>query len=329
VSDPPDNPHLPREDTPGGSGGGDVSGAGGAAEGPGAGGTGGDRPVAQRGDPDATPAAPRRTLADTDPWRPPSGARRDPRQTGEMPFMKHLEELRIVLVHCAIGAVAGTIAGWLFAPYVLRDLIARTVHTAIVLAPIEAFNERFRMSLIIGVLVAGPYIFYRVWLFIVPGLLKRERAMVIPLAVLSLALFLAGVAAAYFYIVPLVIQVLSGFLVTGMQAQFRVADVLSFFYNVALACGVICQLPLVTMGLTALGIVTPRFLLKQWRYAIVGAFIITAAITPGDVVTAQIILGFPMAALYFLSVGLSFFVARNKREGETPADVTVEEADRV
>jgi sec-independent protein translocase protein TatC len=325
VSGPPDNPHFPREDVPGAPSG---EGATGGVGDPSGSVTGGDRPVAQRGDPDLAPAAPRRSLADGDPWRPPSGTRRDPPQTGEMPFLKHLEELRIVLVHCAIGAVAGTIAGWLLAPYVLKDLIHRTVKTAIVLAPIEAFNERFKMALIIGVLVAGPYIFYRIWLFIVPGLLKRERAMVIPLAVLSLSLFLAGVAAAYFYIVPLVIQVLSSFLVPGMQAQFRVADVLNFFYNVALACGVICQLPLVTMGLTALGIVTPKFLLRQWRYAIVGAFIITAAITPGDVVTAQIILGFPMAALYFLSVGLSFFVARKKRAGETPAGNT-EEADRV
>jgi sec-independent protein translocase protein TatC len=325
VSDPPDNPHLPREDAPGSPSGGRASSGGDA----GGSASGGDRPVAQRGDPDATPPAPRRTLADSDPWRPPSGTRRDPRQTGEMPFLKHLEELRVALFHCAIGAVVGTIAGWLLAPYVLTDLIRRTVKTAVVLAPIEAFNERFRLAIIIGVLVAGPYIFYRVWLFIVPGLLKRERTMVIPLALLSLVLFLAGVAAAYFYIVPLVIQVLSGFLVPGMQAQFRVADVLSFFYNVSLACGVICQLPLVTMGLTALGIVTPKFLLKQWRYAIVGAFIITAAITPGDVVTAQIILGFPMAALYFLSVGLSFFVARKKREDAAPAGAVVEEADRV
>src|SRR5262249_8621660 len=151
-------------------------------------------------------------------------------------------------------------------------------------------NERCKLALILGVVVAGPYIFYRIWLFIVPGLLKRERTLVIPLAALSLGLFLGGVAVAHFYVVPLVIPAMSAFLVPGMTAQFRVADILDFFYNIALATGVICQLPLVTMGLTAVGIVTPRFLLRQWRYAIVGAFILTAVITPGDVITAQLIL---------------------------------------
>ena len=287
------------------------------------------RPVAQRGDPDHDPPAPRRTIADSDPWRPYPDAPRDPRQSGEMPFLKHLDELRVVLMHSVIGAALGTMAGWLLAPRVLQDLIARTVKVAIVLTPMEAFNERFKIALILGVIVSGPYIFYRIWSFIVPGLLKRERGMVIPVAALSLALFLSGVAVAYFYVVPMVIRVLSTFLVPGMQAQFRVADVLDFFYNIALACGVICQLPLVTMGLTALGIVTPRFLLQQWRYAIVGAFLLTAIITPGDVITAQIILGFPMAALYFLSVGLSFLVVRGKRGAKREDDVSTKEVGHV
>ncbi len=287
------------------------------------------RPVAQRGDPDRDPPAPRRTIADSDPWRPYPDAPRDPRQTGAMPFLQHLEELRVVLFHSLIGATAGTIAGWILSPYILRDLIARTVKVAIVLTPMEAFNERFKLAFILGVLIGGPFIFHRVWSFIVPGLLKKERRWVVPVALTSLVLFLCGVAIAYFYIVPLVIHIMTGFLVAGMEPQYRVSDVLDFFYNLALACGVLCQLPLVTMGLTALGLVTPRFLLQQWRYALVGTFILTAIITPGDVVSAQLILGFPMAALYFLSVGLSFFVARKKRPAPAgDATTTTEEAGR-
>jgi len=78
----------------------------------------------------------------------------------------------------------------------------------------------------------------------------------------------------------------------------------------------VCQLPLVTMSLTAMGLVTPGQLLRQWRYAIVGAFFVTAAITPGDVVTAQIVMGLPMTLLYFLSVALSWLVARRKPKEE-------------
>ena len=88
---------------------------------------------------------------------------------------------------------------------------------------------------------------------------------------------------------------------------------MGFAYNMSLACGVVFQLPLVTMTLTAMGLVTPGFLLRQWRYAIVSAFIVTAIITPGDVLSAQIVMGVPMTGLYFASVGLSALVARRAR----------------
>jgi sec-independent protein translocase protein TatC len=108
-----------------------------------------------------------------------------------------------------------------------------------------------------------------------------------------------------------------------MVAQIRLSELLGFTYNMALACGIVFQLPLVCMMLTAVGIVTPGFLLRQWRVAIVGVFLLTAIITPGDVVTAQLIMGAPMTALYFLSVGLSWFVARKRR---TPSGGEAEHA---
>jgi len=106
--------------------------------------------------------------------------------------------------------------------------------------------------------------------------------------------------------------------------QIQLSTLLGFFYNIALACGVVMQLPLVTMALTAIGLVTPRFLLSQWRVAIVAVFLVTAIITPGDVVSAQIIMGLPMTALYFLSVGLSWFVARKRTDAEKQAEAETE-----
>ncbi len=240
----------------------------------------------------------------------------DPRETGEMPFLQHLEELRIVLLHTVAACGVGAIAGWWLAPHVLEDLIRRTVKQAVVLSPFEAFNERIKLALLIGLLLVGPYVFYRIWRFVVPGLFKRERSMVLPMAMGSVVLFALGVWAAYGYVVPLVVDVLNQFLTPSMKAQIRVSTLLGFFYNIALACGVVCQLPLVTMTLTALGLVTPGFLLRQWRYALVLAFLVTALITPGDVVTAQLVMGVPMALLYFVSVGLSWLVARRRREEE-------------
>jgi sec-independent protein translocase protein TatC len=212
-----------------------------------------------------------------------------------------------------IATGIGAIGGWLLAPYVLQDLIRRTVKVAVVLTPVEALNERFKLSLILGLGLTAPFVFFRVWQFVVPGLFKKERSLILPMAMASMALFAIGVAVSYGYVVPLVIQVLQGFMVPGVQAQFRLSELLGFFYNVSLACGVICQLPLVTMTLTAMGLVTPGFLLRQWRYAVVLTFITTAIITPGDVLSAQIVMGIPMTALYFVSVGLSALVARRNR----------------
>jgi sec-independent protein translocase protein TatC len=241
-----------------------------------------------------------------------SGPRPDPRETGEMPFLKHLEELRKVLMRSILGAAAGALAGWFLAPRVLEDVIARTVREAVVLSPLEAFNERVKLTLILGVLVAAPVVFYQIWSFVAPGLFKREKRWVLPMAMASMVLFGLGVWAAYGYVVPLVVEVLSGFMTPNMKGMIRLGELTSFVYNMALACGVVFQLPLVLMTLTAIGLVTPKFLLKQWRIAIVLTFVVTAIITPGDVVTAQIVMGVPMVALYFLSVALSWMVWRRR-----------------
>lgn len=253
----------------------------------------------------------------------------NPRPPGEMGFLQHLEELRKVLTRSLLACAVGAIGGWWLAPIVLEDIVQRTVKHVIVLDPLEAFNERIKLTFVLGLCIALPIVFVQIWSFIVPGLFKRERRLILPMALLSMVLFMVGAASAYFYVTPLVVRVLGGFMTPSMQAQIRIGSLLSFFYNLALACGVVFQLPLVTMTLTALRLVTPGFLLRQWRYAIVLVFLITALITPGDVVTAQLIMGVPMLGLYFLSVGLSWLVARRHRgqDAGSSADI-VEEGDR-
>ena len=233
-----------------------------------------------------------------------------------MSFLQHLEDLRRALFKSALAVAVGMAGGWVLAPRVLEDLIARTVKTTIVLSPFEAFNERFKLTFILGLAIALPIVFWQIWSFVVPGLLHRERQWVPWLAIGSMVLFALGAWAAYGYVVPLVVHVLEQFLVKGVITQIRLSALLDFTYNLALACGILMQLPMVTMLLTAIGLVTPRFLLKQWRAAIVIIFVITAAVTPGDVVSAQIVMGLPMALLYFVSVGLSFLVAKKRREDD-------------
>ncbi len=239
-----------------------------------------------------------------------------PTGDGEMNFFQHLEELRVVLMRSVMAIAIGAVGGWWLAPIVLEDAIRRTVKVVTVLSPFEAFNERLKLMVILGSMIALPIVLWQVWSFVVPGLLKRERSWILPLVMSSVVLFAAGAAAAYFYVVPLVVHVLEGFVVPGMLTQIRLSFLLDFTYNLALACGILAQLPLVTMLLTAIGLVTPGFLLRQWRYALVAIFLLTALITPGDVVSAQLVMGVPMTALYFLSVALSALVAKKRTEAD-------------
>jgi sec-independent protein translocase protein TatC len=243
----------------------------------------------------------------------------DPRQTGQMTFLQHLDELRVVLQRSVLACLVGAVGGWWLAPRVLEDAIHRTVGHVVVLSPLDPLNERIKLSMVLGLTIALPIVFHQIWSFVVPGLFRRERRLIFPMVMASMALFAVGALAAYFYVAPLVVNVLSTFMTPSMQAQIRISDLLGFFYSLALACGVVFQLPLVTMALTALGLVTPGFLLRQWRYALVIIFILTAVITPGDIVTAQLIMAGPMVLLYFLSVALSWTVAKNRDGRARPA----------
>ena len=235
----------------------------------------------------------------------------------EMSFFEHLDDLRGVIVRTAIAIALGAIGGWWLAPIVLEDLIARTVRQVSVLSPFEAFNERLKLAVVLGGAIALPVVLWQIWSFVVPGLLHRERRWIPGLVAGSMVLFVAGVASAYLYVIPIVIHVLDQFVLPGMITQIRVSSLLDFCYNLSLACGLLAQLPMVTMLLTAIGLVTPKMLLQQWRVALVIIFIATAAITPGDVVSAQVIMGIPMTLLYFLSVALSTLVAKRQARAES------------
>jgi sec-independent protein translocase protein TatC len=243
---------------------------------------------------------------------PPDDDVEEVEATPQMSFLQHLEDLRQALWKSAVAVAAGMAGGWFLAPRVLQDLISRTVKHAVVLSPFEMFNERFKLTFILGLSLALPVVFWQAWAFVVPGLLKRERTWVPWLAIGSMILFALGGWAAYGYVVPLVVHVLEQFLVPGVTTEIRLSSLLEFTYNLAIACGLLMQMPMVALLLTAIGLVTPQFLLRQWRAAIVVIFVVTAIITPGDVVSAQVIMGAPMAVLYFVSVGLSFLVARNR-----------------
>lgn len=228
-------------------------------------------------------------------------------------LLGHLEELRQRLVRSLLAILLGAGLGWWFSGAALEWTIVHTVGHVVILDPLESFTERFKLALVLGGCVALPFVLYQVWAFVLPGLFRRERRLLLPFVFASLVLFFAGAATAIFLVVPIVLEVLKTFATPSMRQDIRLSSLLGFIYNLALATGVVFQLPLVAGALAALRIVTASWLLKQWRLAIVATLVVSALITPGDVVTAQIVLGLPLVVLYLLSIGVAFLVERMRK----------------
>jgi sec-independent protein translocase protein TatC len=233
----------------------------------------------------------------------------------EMPFLSHLEELRGVVLRAVAGFLLATIGCYILSGRVLEALVLHTIQDATFLRPMEAFNARLKVAFLMGLIVSLPWVLLQIWGFVVPGLMKKERKTIGPMVLWSTLLFYAGIAFSYFVLTPLMLRLLVGFQTEHIRPQIAVGGLLDFVVTMALASGVLFQLPLVVAALSMIGILTPAFLIKRWRHAVVGIFILTAVITPGDG-PSQIVLGIPVLILYFASILVARAIWRGKKKGE-------------
>jgi sec-independent protein translocase protein TatC len=168
---------------------------------------------------------------------------------------------------------------------------------------------------------AAPVILYQLWSFLSPALYKHEKHVALGVLYAGVGLFAAGAALAYFVVVPLALPWLFGFAGPSLVPLITAEDYFSFIFAMVLTFGVSFELPIVILALAALGIVTPQFLTKYRRHAIVLIVIVGAFLTPGDMVWTTIALSVPLYALYELSVVAAYFVQRrrnrrNKRDDD-------------
>lgn len=236
------------------------------------------------------------------------------REDREMPFLEHLEELRRVLLASLGGIALCGVAVYAFSGVVIDWIVVQHVGSAQFIRPMEAFMARIKISLLLGLIVSLPYVMFQIWNFIVPGLMQNERRIVLPMAFFSTLLFLGGVAFSYFVLTPIMVELLTtGFSTEHVVANITVDYLLDFIIKLAVACGILFQLPLVVALLTLIDLVTPKFLWSKWRHAIVIILILAAVATPGDG-PSQLILAAPIVVLYFLSIVLSMFLVRGSEK---------------
>lgn len=235
---------------------------------------------------------------------------------GSMGLLDHLGELRSVLIQSSIAAALATILCWFWSADLLNIMISPIADQGIYFtAPNEAFLTRLKLSGVVGLFVVAPFIFFKIYGFILPGLYRRERKVVTPLLLATAVLFYMGVAFAFLVVIPQVITFLLSFGTDVMEPLIGVEPYFNFVSHLCLAFGLVFELPLLVFFLSVLGIVNPRFLLRGWRYAIIIIAMLSAMLTPPDVIS-QVMMAGPVLVLYLGSVLVSIAVTGRREKSK-------------
>jgi sec-independent protein translocase protein TatC len=230
----------------------------------------------------------------------------------EETFISHLIELRDRLVKAIIGIAV--VAGGLFAwpgPRRIYDFVAAPMIDAlpagskmIATGVISPFLVPMKVTLVIAIILALPWVFYQLWAFIAPGLYAHEKRLVMPLVVSSSLLFMSGVAFCYFIVFGNVFKFIGEFAPQSIAVTPDIENYLDFVMSMCLAFGAAFEVPVVVVILVRMGIVSVEKLKEMRRYAIVAAFVFAAIVTPPDAVS-MLALAIPMCLLYELGLMLA------------------------
>jgi len=233
-----------------------------------------------------------------------------------MSLMEHLEELRNRLFWSCGFLAVGFIVAFIFRVH-LYDLVQKPV-TDLGLQlnfthPTDGLNLYIKTSFVGGAILASPFILYQVWLFISPGMYANEKKYVWPFMAATIGLFLAGAWFGYRWVLPKAIEVLVLQFGKAFHPILTIEDYTGFFLAVILGLGVTFELPILIFFLALFGIVDAKFLLKHFRYAVLAIFLVAAVICPDPSPIGMCLFATPMLALYFIGVGVAFFVHPNRR----------------
>jgi sec-independent protein translocase protein TatC len=235
-----------------------------------------------------------------------------------MSFLEHLEELRVRLVHAVAALCIGFAVCWNWHEEIFHFLtqpLRRAFPDVkfIFTGPSEALVLYMKMAFFAGIFLVAPYVLYQVWAFIAPGLYPHEKRYVIPFVSMGTLFFVGGAAFGHYALFPATFRFLGGFGGKDMQFLPKIDEYFSFYSWFLLGLGAVFQTPVVIFILSRIGLVTPRFLLRQWKWAIVMSFVVSAFVTPTADVVNQAALALPMVGLYLLGVGVAWLFGRPRQ----------------
>jgi len=231
-----------------------------------------------------------------------------------MSFLEHLDELRKRIINSCIAIAVCVLLGFGFIDKIFNFIFAPTRRALppgvklIYTQPGEAFSLYIEIALIIGVMLAAPFIMYQVWRFIAPGLYSNEKRFAIPFVLFTTLGFLAGAAFNHYISFPFMMAFFASFNTPDLAFMPKLEDVFGLYSKMLIGMGIVFQMPTVVFFLAKMKLLTARFLIANLKYALLLIFIIAAVITPtGDMMT-QTIFAAPMIGLYLLSIVIAWIV---------------------
>lgn len=243
---------------------------------------------------------------------------------GQMTFFEHLVELRKRIINSLLAVGASSLAGWFIAPPFVEvitkpirtELAARGLNAQLVYTgPTDYLSLLIKLSIYIGLVLASPVVLYQIWLFVAPALYKHEKSAVTGFLFSTVFLFLGGIAFGYFLALPHILKFLISFQ-GPVVPLIRINDYFDLVLLVLVALGLVFELPILIFFLTLFGIVTPEFLVRNTKYAILVITVVAAIVTPTPDALTMLMVMLVMTVLYYLGVGVSWVVVRRRDRRE-------------
>lgn len=247
-----------------------------------------------------------------------------------MSFLAHLEELRRRIIYAALFVIAGFFGCWYWSDKIfgfmmvpITDALTRNGLTPqlVYLNPTEPFNLYLKVGLLAGLFVASPFILYQIWAFIAPGLYRNEKKYVLPFMGSTIFLFIAGAAFGYKMVYPAALDFLVSY---GKQFQpmITIGEYTSLFLTIIVGLGIIFELPILAFFLALMGVISAKWMWKNFRYAFLACFVVAAIVTPTTDIMNMCLFAAPMVVLYAFSILVAYLVhpsRRRKKKAEAEA----------
>lgn len=238
-------------------------------------------------------------------------------ERSRMGFLDHLDELRRRILYSLYAVLAClAVTFWYWEPmfrYLVTYFKENSQGGEVVYTKAAAgFMFSLKVSGLAALVVAAPFVFMQIWLFVAPGLYRREKRMAIPFVFFSSALFFTGAAFAHFIGFPTMWRFLASYQIAGVRFLPQLDDTFGFYVYTLLGAGAVFQLPMLVFALARFGLVTARFLARHFKYAVLIIFVLAAVITPSADVVSQTVIAAPMIVLYVVSIGVAWMFGKKR-----------------